>query len=121
MMHLDSLPYVDRERFAFVSLDPQAELFGKLADAEYLQENLLGNVDTYVNEALAQVPVEGFMDDVLDSLQALLETMRKSAAREGLQEIIGQFELRQADYQRDFAELGDNLAKARDLLEGAGQ
>jgi hypothetical protein len=120
-MHIDSLPYEDRERFAFVSLDPRADLFGKLADAEDLQNDILDDVSSHINEALAQVPEEDFMDDILDSLQALLKTMRKSAARDDLGGIIGQFELRQADYRRDFTELGDNLAKARDLLEGSSK
>ena len=119
MIHASTsnLSHEERERFAYFSGDASALLLAELADMGDVHE-LVSDIGTRVDEALAQLPGEDFFDGVLDDLQALRKTMRKSAARGELDSIIVRFEQRQAALRQDCEALGNELAKVRDMCEG---
>lgn len=109
-----TLTPAERERHAYASGLPFAEVFGQLADLSEADENRKG-IDAHLDEARAQFPNEDFLCSVLDDLQGMAKRLRGDN-RADLQRIIEALTEIQDSVARDSEYGVDELRKASAAL-----
>lgn len=106
------LTATELERISYITDTGQCELYAELATKDVLQEAAADAV-THIEEAMASIPSEDFLQDLIDQCRAM--SMGRVTKAE-VAEFCKDLEELQDSINRDVEYAADELRKAKNLL-----